>query len=127
MDRNINSNIFREYDIRGIVEKDFKPDVVIAIGKAFATYLIKNKQYSLSISGDIRYSTLQLKNHIIKGVVSCGVDVYDMGVLPTPANYFSLFNSKVHHSIQITGSHNPSNYNGFKISFNKKPFYGKSI
>ena len=50
-----------------------------------------------------------------------------MGVLPTPANYFNLFNSEIHHSIQITGSHNPSEYNGFKISFNKKPYYGESI
>ena len=127
MDKSINSNIFREYDIRGEVKKDFNSNLVVSIGKAFATHLINNKQYSLSISGDIRFTSLKLKEQIIKGVISCGVDIYDMGVLPTPANYFNLFNSDIHHSIQITGSHNPSEYNGFKISFNKKPFYGESI
>ena len=68
-----------------------------------------------------------LKDNFIKGVISVGIDVVDMGVLPTPVNYFSLFSTDIKNSVQITGSHNPAEYNGFKISFNKKPFYGKDI
>ena len=123
----MNENIFREYDIRGIVKDDFSDQVIISLGKAFATILIENNFSSMSISGDVRSTTQNLKNNFIKGVLEVGVNIYDMGTLPTPANYFSLFNSDIVNSVQITGSHNPSEYNGFKFSFNKKPFYGNSI
>jgi len=127
MDKFINDSIFREYDIRGIVNKDFNDELVYNIGKAFGTYLVNNNSRKMSISGDIRETTDHLKKLLIKGVTSVGVDVYDMGILPTPTNYFSLFTTEIKNSIQVTGSHNPPEYNGFKISFNQKPFYGKSI
>ena len=127
MERYINNSIFREYDIRGIVKDDFNDSLVEDIGRAYGTILRKNNFKDISVSGDIRSTTPRLKKNIIKGLISTGVNVYDLGILPTPANYFSLFKTKVKNSIQITGSHNPSNYNGFKISYNKKPFYGKSI
>ena len=127
MDVYMNENIFREYDIRGIVQTDFSKDLVVSLGKAFGTILVENNFNLMSISGDVRHTTQELKDNFIKGVLEVGVNVYDMGVLPTPTNYFSLFNTDVVNSVQITGSHNPSEYNGFKISFNKKPFYGESI
>ena len=127
MEKYINSNIFREYDIRGVVEKDFDDSLVFDIGRAYGTYLVNNNFDNISVSGDIRFTTPDLKKNLIKGLVSTGVSVYDLGILPTPANYYSLFKTDVENSIQITGSHNPSEYNGFKISFNKKPFYGSSI
>ena len=123
----MNENIFREYDIRGIASTDLTDDVVLLIGKAFGYYLSQNNQKIMSISGDIRYTTNRIKKAFINGVISQGIDVFDLGVLPTPVNYFSLYNTEISNSVQITGSHNPSEYNGLKISFNKKPFYGKDI
>ena len=118
----MNNNIFREYDIRGVVDKDLSENVVFNLGKAYASFLLENNFSNISVSGDIRHSTKQLKKYFIEGVLSIGLDVYDMGVLPTPANYFSLFNTQIKNSVQITGSHNPPEYNGFKFSYNKKPF-----
>ena len=123
----MNEYIFREYDIRGIVEEDFNTQLVVALGKAFGTYLCNQDQRKLSISGDVRHTTETLKNDFITGVISTGIDVCDLGVLPTPLNYFSLFNTDIVNSVQVTGSHNPSNYNGFKMSVNRLPFYGDSI
>ena len=123
----MNNDIFREYDIRGIANIDLDNDTVYLIGKAFGKYLITNKHKSLSISGDVRKTTDRIKKSFIKGVLSQGIDVCDLGILPTPVNYFSLYKTQIVNSVQVTGSHNPSEYNGLKISFNKKPFYGKDI
>ena len=123
----MNNRIFREYDIRGIVEEDFSSDIVINLGRAYGKFLLDNNQNKISISGDIRYSTDRLKNNLIEGLSSVGINVYDLGILPTPVNYFSLFHTDIKNSIQITGSHNPKEYNGFKISFNGKPFFGENI
>ena len=123
----MNEDIFRTYDIRGIVDRDFNPELIIDLGKAFGTILKENNYHTMSISGDVRHTTGILKKNFIKGALSVGVDICDMGSLPTPVNYFSLFNTDIPHSVQITGSHNPAEYNGFKLSYNKKPFYGDSI
>ena len=123
----MNNSIFREYDIRGIVDTDFTNDIVIDLGRAFGTFLMNNNHSNISVSGDIRYSTNNLKKCLVEGLLSTGINVYDMGVLPTPINYFSLYHTDIPNSIQITGSHNPKEYNGFKLSFNKKPFFGKDI
>ena len=123
----MNNSIFREYDIRGIVDTDFADDVIIDLGRAYGSFLRNNNQNNISVSGDIRYSTNNLKKNLVEGLLSTGINVYDMGVLPTPVNYFSLFHTDIPNSVQITGSHNPKEYNGFKLSFNKKPFFGKDI
>ena len=123
----MNKYVFREYDVRGVVERDFKPNFVYKLGKAYGTFLRENNSKIVSLSGDIRHSTEELKKNLIKGFLDVGVDVYDMGTLPTPVNYFSLYTTKIPNSIQITGSHNPKEYNGFKISYNKKPFFGENI
>ena len=91
---NINENIFREYDIRGVVKLDFPNSLVKDLGKAFATYILRQKGNVISVSGDIRHSTQRLKNNLIEGLLSVGIDVYDMGILPTPLNYFSLYLNK---------------------------------
>lgn len=123
----MNENVFKEYDIRGIVENDFSTSFVNNLGRAYGTVLVNNNQKHISVSGDIRKTTLTLKNDFIDGLLDVGINVYDLGILPTPVNYFSLFNTDIHNSVQITGSHNPPEYNGFKLSFNKKPFFGKDI
>ena len=84
----MNPNIFREYDIRGIVDNDFPEDVVFNIGKSYGSILIQNNQKNISISGDIRHSTNRLKDNLIEGLLTTGINVYDMGVLPTPLNCF---------------------------------------
>ena len=106
----MNSNIFREYDIRGIVKDDFSEEVVFNIGKSYGSILINNDQKNISVSGDIRHSTDRLKRNLIDGLLSTGINVYDMGILPTPINYFSLYHTDIKNSIQVTGSHNPKEY-----------------
>ena len=123
----INPYIFREYDIRGNVEKDFPDHVVKKLGQAFGTYVKRSNGKEIAISGDVRHSTPDLINFFKEGVLDTGVDVINLGILPTPVNYFSMFHLGIAASVQVTGSHNPPEFNGFKLSLNKDPFYGKDI
>ena len=124
---NVNPYIFREYDIRGNVAEDFPPEVVVSLGKAFGTLVKRSGGREIAISGDIRLTTPDLINFFKEGVLSTGVDVINIGIVPTPVNYFSLFELDVAASVQITGSHNPPEFNGFKLSLHKKPVYGDQI
>ena len=112
---NVNPYIFREYDIRGKVAEDFPPEVVVSLGKAFGTLVKRSGGREIAISGDIRLTTPDLINFFKEGVLSTGVDVINIGIVPTPVNYFSLFEIDVAASVQITGSHNPPEFNGFKL------------
>jgi len=123
----INPFIFREYDVRGNVEEDFPEHVVKKLGKAFGTHVKRAGGKEIAISGDVRLSTPELINFFKKGVLSTGVDIINLGILPTPVNYFSMFHLDLSASVQVTGSHNPPEFNGFKMSLNKKPFYGQDI
>ena len=123
----INPYIFREYDIRGNVSEDFPEHVVGKLGKAFGTFVNRAGGREVAISGDIRLTTPTLIEQFKKGVLSTGVDVINIGILPTPVNYFSMFHLGVSSAVQITGSHNPPEFNGFKLSMNKKPVYGDDI
>ena len=124
---NVNPYIFREYDIRGKVVEDFPSEVVVSLGKAFGTLVKRSGGREIAISGDIRLSTPDLINFFKEGVLSTGVDVINIGIVPTPVNYYSLFKLEVAASVQITGSHNPPEFNGFKLSLHKKPVYGDQI
>ena len=123
----MNPYIFRKYDIRGIVETDFTPDVVTDLGRAFGTYVMRDGGSRISISGDIRLTTPQLIDNFSKGLLETGITVLTMGIAPTPANYFSMFHLDIDGSVQITGSHNPPEFNGFKISYKQGAFYGDQI
>ena len=123
----MNPNIFRKYDIRGIVETDFTPDIVTDLGRAFGTYIRRSGSSRISISGDVRPTTARLINNFSQGLLETGITVFYMGIVPTPANYYSMFHLKVDGAVQITGSHNPSEYNGFKISYKKGAFYGNQL
>ena len=123
----INKYIFREYDIRGKVVDDFPPEIVVQLGKGFGTFVKRNDFHEIALSGDIRLTTPQLMDDFKKGVLSTGVDVINLGILPTPANYYSMFKLEVGGAVQITGSHNPPEFNGFKMSLDRKAVYGKSI
>ena len=123
----INKYIFREYDIRGKVSDDFPPEVVENLGKAFGTFISRSGGQEIALSGDVRLTTPSLIESFKTGVLSTGVDVINIGILPTPANYFSMFKLDVAGAVQITGSHNPPEFNGFKMSRNKKSVFGDSI
>ena len=126
-------HIFREYDIRGIFEKDLTEDIVKKIG-----YFLGKKiegEY-VFVSYDARVHSPILHNWLVSGLNKSGKKVLSGGMLPTGANYFANFRPlclegigkiQIGGSIQITGSHNPPEYNGFKITIDKKPFFGKDI
>ncbi len=125
---NINEFIFREYDIRGEVAVDFPEEVVVALGRAFATIVKRRGGKKITLSGDVRLTTPQLKEYFKVGALSTGIDVVDIGILPTPGNYFSVFHfNDVDGACQITGSHNPPQFNGFKLTFNQLAFFGQDI
>jgi|TARA_B110000263_G_scaffold61250_1_gene52659 phosphomannomutase/phosphoglucomutase len=123
----MNPYIFRKYDIRGIVETDFTPDVVTNLGRAFGTFVRRSGGSRVSISGDIRLSTPRLMENFSQGLLETGITVMDMGIVTTPANYFSMFHFDVDGAVQITGSHNPPEFNGFKLSYKQCAFYGDQI
>ena len=122
-------NIFRAYDIRGIVDKEITEELSLNIGRAFGSYVLNKGKMVVGVSADVRPSSKSLLENLIEGLVSTGIRVMNFNELPTPISYYSLHNEKiaVDAAIQITGSHNPSNYNGFKLTFDAKPFFGEDI
>ena len=123
----VNKYIFREYDIRGKVLDDFPTEVVIQLGKGFGSFVKRNGFQEIALSGDIRLTTPQLMDEFKRGVLSTGVDVINLGILQTPANYYSMFKLEVGGAVQITGSHNPPEFNGFKMSLDREAVYGNDI
>lgn len=121
--------IFRQYDIRGIVGEDLDKDVAFSIGKAFGHHVKEKRPDAkrLSVGRDIRLSSEPLAQGLIDGILSSGLDVWDVGICPTPAQYFSLFHLDIHGGVMVTGSHNPPEYNGFKLSVGKKTIHGEDI
>ncbi len=123
----VNQNIFRQYDIRGLVNKDLNGDFAEALGKAVGTYIIKSGGKSAVVGYDNRPSSPSYSKHLIRGLVSTGIDVIDVGLVPTPAYYFSVVHFKASGGVMITGSHNPSEFNGFKISKENHAIFGEEI
>ena len=124
-----NDKIFREYDIRGIVGKDFDDDFAFSLGRAFVSLLkeVNAGAKRVSVGRDARLSSERLAANLISGIVSAGVDVYDIGLCPTPLQYFSLHHLGLDGGIMVTGSHNPPEYNGFKLSVGKETIFGATI
>ena len=124
----IDSGIFRQNDIRGIVGQDLTDEVAHAIGTAYAS-LMRERSVSgaIAVGRDNRPSGESLREALVAGLTSAGVDVVDVGVVPTPLLYWSLHHLKVIGGIQITGSHNPAEYNGFKLSFGTESLHGDDI
>ncbi len=123
----LNVSIFREYDIRGVVARDFPADVVELLGRGFGTFLRKRDARRIAISGDVRTTTPELVSAFTQGLLATGIDVVDLGILTTPASYYSMWLLDVDGACQITGSHNPPEFNGFKLSLRRKPVYGDAI
>ncbi len=125
----LSDTIFREYDIRGIAGKDLTADMAVLIGKAFGS-MVKScipQAKRVSVGKDVRLSSDELAAGLMRGIVSSGLDVYDIGVCPTPVQYFSLYHLGLDGGIMVTGSHNPPEYNGFKVSVGKDTIHGSAI
>jgi len=123
----MNPYIFRKYDIRGVVKTDFSDDIVIKLGQGYGTFVRRKGGKKVALSGDVRQSTPHLKAKFAEGLLSTGVDIIDLGIVPTPVNYYSMFKLPVDGAAQITGSHNPPEMNGFKLNFDRKSVYGDDI
>ncbi len=124
----ISGQIFRQYDIRGIVGEDLTTRVAHGVGRAFAAYMARNGvDGAVAVGRDNRPSGKGLRDSLVRALTESGVDVIDVGVVPTPLLYWSLHNLPVAAGIQITGSHNPPEYNGFKLSMGAASLHGDQI
>jgi phosphomannomutase/phosphoglucomutase len=123
----MNPLIFREYDIRGMVGKDLTQDVVREIGRGYGTMMRNLGKKHVTVGRDNRLSSKDFRDAIVEGILSTGIDVTDCGLIPTPLLYFSLFHLPVDGGVQITGSHNPPEFNGFKLGVGKTTIHGKEI
>lgn len=123
----MNPLIFREYDIRGMVGKDLTPDVVREIGRGYGTMMRNLGKRHITVGRDNRLSSKDFRDALVDGILSTGIDVTDLGLIPTPLLYFSLFHLPVDGGVQITGSHNPPEFNGFKLGVGKTTIHGKEI
>ena len=120
-------SLLREYDIRGIVNETlFEADALI-IGKIFGTRVLENNGRSVAIGRDGRHSSIKMETALIEGLQSTGVDAYTIGECPTPQLYYATHTLKMGGGIMVTGSHNPPNYNGFKMMLGTRPFFGSDI
>ena len=124
----VNSEMFREYDIRGVYGEDLNAEVAYLIGKAFGTKLKELNIPSTVVGYDNRLSSVELEENLVKGLVETGANVKRLGLVTTPMCYFAANHLGTNCSMMITASHNPKEYNGFKFSYNGiHNAYGKSV
>lgn len=124
----LSRNIFREYDIRGIAGRDLTEEAATAIAGAYAAFMAeRGVKGALAVGRDNRPSGEGLHRALVAGLLGSGIDVVDVGVVPTPLAYWAQHKLDVVGGIQITGSHNPPEYNGFKLGLGTKPVYGADI
>jgi len=123
----MNPQIFREYDIRGVVDVDLTPEVARLLGRGIGSYLIRRGAGRISLGRDGRISSPELSGHLLDGLTGTGLEVVDLGVVPTPLTYWSTHRMPVEGAVMVTGSHNPSEYNGFKITLRTEAIYGAEI
>ncbi len=120
-------DIFREYDIRGVVDKQLTDEVVHLIGQGFSSFLAKRNVHRISVGRDCRLSSERFFSIISQSLIKSGIDIVDIGIVSTPVQYFSMIHLDLMGGIMITGSHNPKDYNGFKLSYQKTTIAGKDI
>ncbi len=126
----VNPHIFREYDIRGLVDKDLTEEVVELLGLGLGTLARRanaGKTPAIAVGRDARESSVRFREALARGLNRTGCDVIDVGLVPTPLCYFAANTLPVDGSAMITGSHNPPEYNGFKIGLGKTTFHGGEI
>ena len=121
------SHIFREYDIRGVFPDELNEQTIHLLGLALGTYYQENRAGRISIGHDCRLSSPDISRWLVQGLLESGMDVVDIGMVPSPILYFSLHNLDVDGGIEITGSHNPPEFNGIKICLGQASIYGQEI
>lgn len=120
--------IFREYDIRGIADAELLSPDVEKLGQAIGTYIQRHARGKRVVVGrDVRLSSPRLRDAIVNGLMAAGCEVIDLGIVPTPLTYYASFHLDVDGGVMITGSHNPPEYNGFKVLCGKTTIYGQQI
>lgn len=123
----LNANIFREYDIRGLADKELRTPDVELLGRALATYLIRHNGRRICLGRDCRLSGERLHDALLEGMMAAGANVLDIGIVPTPVLYYACRHFQADGGVMITGSHNPSEYNGFKTVSGTGTLYGEAI
>src|SRR5436309_13656062 len=119
--------IFREYDIRGVADVDLPDDGVKQLGRALGTYLQRHGGKRITLGRDTRLSSPRLHDALLAGLTASGCEVTDIGVVPTPVLYYSVFHLKADGGVMITGSHNPAEFNGFKTVCGASTIHGEAI
>lgn len=123
----MNPTIFREYDIRGIAGKDITEEEVFKLAKAIGTYMKQRGSKKLSVGYDCRLTSDRYAENMIRGLAGTGCEVIDIGMCPTPVLYFSIRHLKTDGGVMVTASHNPPEYNGFKICLGTDSVHGDQI
>ena len=123
----IPGHIFREYDIRGLHETELTDETATAIGRAFATLIAEKGGATVALGRDVRPSSARLERAVEKGILAAGLAVEKTGVVPTPALYYAVASRQLDGGLQVTGSHNPPEFNGFKMTRAKLPLFGAEI
>ncbi len=123
----IKPEIFRQYDIRGLVDKDLTQETVELLGKGIGTYFRWNQRKEVALGRDCRLSSPLYSKALAKGLLSTGCEIVDLGIIPTPLLYFTIYYKKIEAGVIITGSHNPPEYNGFKMMLGEETLYGAAI
>ncbi|MEW5900902.1 MAG: phosphomannomutase/phosphoglucomutase [Acidobacteriota bacterium] len=123
----INPKIFREYDIRGVVDKDLNLEFIETLGGGIGTYFRQRGKRKVALGRDARLSSPSYTEAMTRGLLSTGCSVVDIGLVPTPILYFAVFYKKNEAAVMVTGSHNPPEYNGFKMMVGEETLYGETI
>ncbi len=123
----INRKIFREYDIRGVYEEDLRDSLPYYLGMSFGSIVRRSGKKNVCIGGDNRLTTPEIKDKLVKGILKTGCNVTDTGIVPTPVLYFTLHKNGFDAGVAVTASHNPPEFNGFKMVIGNKSLYGGEI
>jgi phosphomannomutase/phosphoglucomutase len=127
MSASVNPQIFREYDVRGLVDQDLSEDIVELLGRGYGSYIRSHGINEALVGRDNRPSSTPYRDALTRGLLASGCDVIDVGEVPTPVFYFSLHEYNKQGGAMITGSHNPPQYNGFKLCRGHGTIYGEEI
>jgi phosphomannomutase/phosphoglucomutase len=119
--------VFREYDIRGIADAEITEDFAYTLAQAYAQLLPEDVSKPVVVARDVRLSGLRLQQAVMRGLIEQGIDVIDLGMVPTPMAYYAVYHLEAAGCIMVTASHNPAEYNGFKLMLGQESFHGEAL